>query len=94
MRGFGGIQRMRASGLRITEFAATGSDVPPDHKCGGSFSPAFSKIRATSAAADCMQFMGVYNFLGFRIPFVGTNADLQPFRFLNVFHAFQNKEVL
>ena len=74
------IQWVRASGLRVAEFATAGTDVTANHKGGSAFSPTFPHIRATPTAAYGMQAMGVDNPFGFGVSLVGTDIYFQPFR--------------
>ena len=74
------VQRKRLACLSIAEFAATGADVTTYHEGGGSFSPAFSHVWATSAAANGVQAVGVNDTFGFGVPFIGSYTDFKPFR--------------
>lgn len=77
-----------AAGLCVTEFARTGTDISAYHKCGCSFSPAFTHIGTTTTAADGVQFVRIYNMFCFGISCICTYAYFQPVRFFNVIHGY------
>ena len=81
------IQWQRSACLCVTKFTATSTDITSYHEGGGSFSPAFAPIGATSAAANGVQAVGVNDTFGFRITFVGSNTYLEPFGLTySIFH--------
>ena len=55
--GFFCVEGKGAAGLCVTEFARTGTDISAYHKCGCSFSPAFTHIGTTTTAAESIQLM-------------------------------------
>ena len=73
--------------LCIAELAATGTDVSAYHKSGRTFSPTFSHIGTTSAAAYRVQAVGFYNAFCLGITFVGTDTYFEPFRYV-LFRSF------
>ena len=79
MRWFVGIQWERAPGLCIAELTTAGADIAGYHKGCCTFSPAFSHVRSTTAAANGMQTVTFYNTLCFCVTFIGADTYLQPF---------------
>ena len=88
MGGFFCVEGKGAAGLCVTEFARTGTDISAYHKCGCSFSPAFTHIGTTTTAADGVQFVRIYNMFCFGISCICTYAYFQPVRFFNVIHGY------
>jgi len=61
------IEPRRAARLHVAEAAASGTDVPQDHKGGGLLVPAFADVGATGALAYRMQALLAHELFEFEI---------------------------
>ena len=73
----GNVQYVGVNAVSYTHLA--GADIAGYHKGCCTFSPAFSHVRTTTAAANGMQTVTFYNTLCFCVTFIGADTYLQPF---------------